>query len=127
MAALPPGVSLAAAEAILFTGKAVRVLKQPMSAAASHQALRAHGEVLGFAAALQGLQAAEAFRPADFELAVETMRAKVGGRAPLPPCRLHGAAALLGGLQRGSALHLLLLLLRRWRGCCGSWSGTAAT
>lgn len=79
MATLPPGVSLAAAEAILFTGKAVRVLKQPMSAAASHQALRAHGEVLGFAAALQELQAAEVFRPADFELAVETMRAKVGG------------------------------------------------
>ncbi|PSC73303.1 DNA polymerase alpha catalytic subunit [Micractinium conductrix] len=77
LAALPPDVSLPTAEAVLFIGKAVRVLKQPMSSAASHQALRAHAEILGFARALHALRAAEAPSAVQFDHCVETMRAKV--------------------------------------------------
>ena len=81
LAALPPDVSLPTAEAVLFIGKAVRVLKQPMSSAASHQALRAHAEILGFARALHALRAAEAPSAVQFDHCVETMRAKVGSGA----------------------------------------------
>ena len=91
---LPPDVSLPTAEAVLFIGKAVRVLKQPMSSAASHQALRAHAEILGFSQALHSLQAAEGFGAAQFDHCIEMMRAKVGwitGRASpsnAPTCPL---------------------------------------
>ncbi|PRW61252.1 gamma-tubulin complex component 4-like protein [Chlorella sorokiniana] len=74
---LPPGVSLPTAETVLFIGKAVRVLRQPMSAAASHQALRAHAEILGFSQALRALQRQEAFSAVQFDHCIETMRAKV--------------------------------------------------
>ncbi|KAL4434808.1 hypothetical protein ABPG77_005335 [Micractinium sp. CCAP 211/92] len=74
---LPPDVSLPTAEAVLFIGKAVRVLKQPMSSAASHQALRAHAEILGFSQTLHRLQAAEDFSAAQFDHCIESMRAKV--------------------------------------------------
>lgn len=77
LADLPPAVSLPTAEAVLFIGKAVRVLKQPMSSAALHQALRAHAEILGFSQALHRLQAAEAFSAVQFDHCIETMRAKV--------------------------------------------------
>ena len=74
---LPPDVSLPTAETVLFIGKAVRVLKQPMSSAASHQALRAHAEVLGFSQALHRLQRQEALSAVQFDHCIETMRAKV--------------------------------------------------
>lgn len=77
---LPPGVSLPTAETVLFIGKAVRVLRQPMSAAASHQALRAHAEILGFSQALRALQRQEAFSAVQFDRCIETMRAKVRGQ-----------------------------------------------
>lgn len=83
--ALPPGVSLPTAETALFIGKAVRVLRQPMSAAASHQALRAHAEILGFSQALRALQRQEAFSAVQFDHCIETMRAKVRGGAELSP------------------------------------------
>ncbi len=88
---LPPDVSLPTAEAVLFIGKAVRVLKQPMSSAASHQALRAHAEILGFSQALHRLQAAEDFSAAQFDHCIETMRAQVGWhRARVPEPALGG-------------------------------------
>ena len=74
-------MSVPTAETVLFIGMAVRVLKQPMSSAASHQALRAHAEILGFSAALRALQQAEAFSPVHFDHCIETMRAKVRGAA----------------------------------------------
>eukprot|EP00887_Chlorella_sp_A99_P007191 scaffold2.g7191.t1 len=79
LSALPPEVPLATAEAVLFVGKAVRVLMQPMSAAASQQALAAHAEILGFAAPLRALQRAEAFSGPALERCVEGMRARVAG------------------------------------------------
>jgi hypothetical protein len=64
--ALPPGVSLTTADTILFIGKAVRVLKQPVVAAAaaarSGQALQASSELLSFCDALHELQQREEFR-----------------------------------------------------------------
>jgi hypothetical protein len=77
LAELPPDVSLPTAETVLFIGKAVRVLKQPMSSAASHQALRAHAEILGFSQALHRLQRQEAFSAVQFDHCIEAMRAKV--------------------------------------------------
>jgi gamma-tubulin complex component 4 len=98
---LPPGVSPPAAEAVLFIGKAVRALKQPMSAAVSAQALAAHARVLGFSEALRRLQREEEFSAARFELCVEGMRAQVtalgGGPLPRPP-----AAARLRAVGRSS-------------------------
>lgn len=66
------------AETVLFIGKAVRSLKQPMSSAASRQALHAHAEILGFSQALHVLQRAESFSAVHFEHCIEQLRAKVG-------------------------------------------------
>lgn len=80
---------------MLFIGKAVRVLKQPMSSAASHQALRAHAEILGFSQALHQLQAAELFSTVQFDHCIETMRAKVGSYGMEGECSLHCRACAL--------------------------------
>jgi gamma-tubulin complex component 4 len=74
---LPPGVTLQTAEAILFVGKAVRVLKQPMSAAVSAEALKAHTEILSFADALRRLKNADRWRQIELEALIEGMRARV--------------------------------------------------
>ncbi|EFN52335.1 hypothetical protein CHLNCDRAFT_58938 [Chlorella variabilis] len=79
LADLPPDVSLPTAEAVLFVGKAVRVLKQPMSSAASHQALHAHAQILAFAHDLHRLQRQEAASAAQLEHCVESLRSKVSG------------------------------------------------
>lgn len=65
MASLPPGVSLTTADTILFIGKAVRVLKQPIaasSAVVSSQAVAANAELLAVCEALHELQQREQFR-----------------------------------------------------------------
>jgi gamma-tubulin complex component 4 len=74
---LPPGVTLQTAETILFIGKAVRVLKQPMSAAVSAEALRAHTEILSFADALRRLKNADRWRQIELEALIEGMRTRV--------------------------------------------------
>lgn len=74
---LPPGVTLQTAETILFIGKAVRVLKQPMSATVSAEALRAHTEILSFADALRRLKNADRWRQIELEALIEGMRARV--------------------------------------------------
>jgi hypothetical protein len=126
---LPPDISLPTAEAVLFIGKAVRVLKQPMSAAASHQALHAHAQILGFSQALHRLQQQEEFSSLHFEHCVESMRAKVSLCA-------HKTAGGWGAVWSVAAYSLGCALLVnsappstrcRCRACCGTWCSIAAT
>ncbi|KAL4856683.1 Gamma-tubulin complex component 4 [Chlorella vulgaris] len=102
---LPPDVSLPTAEAVLFIGKAVRVLKQPMSAAASHQALHAHAQILGFSQALHRLQQQEEFSSLHFEHCVESMRAKASLCA-------HKTAGGLGAVLKRSCVQPWLCIAR---------------
>jgi gamma-tubulin complex component 4 len=91
-AALPPGVSPAAAEAALFVGKAVRVLRVPAGGAdtgAGGEAGAARAAIAELAPALRALARAEAPRPAALEAALGAARAR--------------AAALLWDLVRRRA------------------------
>lgn len=67
---LPPGITDGTPLSILFIGKSVRALGGP---GRSQQAVD-----LGAKAALDRLQAAEAFDPTTFELMIESIREKVG-------------------------------------------------
>lgn len=73
--ALPPGVDLAVAESVRFTGCAVRVLTNPRGAYAG-RALLPDREVQEAAAAVGELSAAPAFDPAVFGAAIERLRSR---------------------------------------------------
>lgn len=79
LADLPSSVDLPTAESILFIGKAVRVLRQPTTMAASDYVLRAHTEVLAFSSVLQDIQKQNTLLPVAFQRAIDNMRAKVAG------------------------------------------------
>lgn len=101
-------MSLATAEAILFIGKAVRVLKQPVAAAgaaASAQALQANAEILGFCQALHDLQQREQFRWGSTHIrgAASTESCARGAHAGRGPC------TFLGCCVRSCCLQALLV------------------
>lgn len=76
MQALPPGVSVSIAEAILFVGKAVRVLQRPTGPLRSHELLP-HSQSMAFAEALRRLQQQPVFDDISFEHTIEHIRSKV--------------------------------------------------
>lgn len=76
-AALTQEITLPTAHAAMFIGKAVRALRQPMAAAASEEAARAHSQILSFSGTLRDLQRQDLLRPVALEHAVEVMRSAV--------------------------------------------------
>lgn len=76
MQALPPGVSVSIAEAILFVGKAVRVLQRPTGPLRSHELLP-HSHSRAFAEALRRLQQQPVFDDISFQHTIEHIRSKV--------------------------------------------------
>ena len=76
MQALPPGVSVSIAEAILFVGKAVRVLQRPTGPLRHHE-LRPHSHSRAFATALRQLQQQPVFDEISFQHTIEHIRSKV--------------------------------------------------
>jgi hypothetical protein len=77
VAALPPYVSLATAESILFVGKAVRVLRQGSKFGSLAEPMQELYNMDDVDARLHGLQLAEEMHPLEFEHAIESIRAKV--------------------------------------------------
>lgn len=87
MQALPPGVTVAIAESILFVGKAVRVLQRPTGPLKNHDLLP-QSDAISFAKALRQLQQEDVFDQIGFERKVELIRTTV---RPLPQ---HAASPL---------------------------------
>ena len=78
LAALPPGVSLVTAEAVLFAGKAQRILlHQPSGGKARHLAARS-AAVQRFAKTLRELQRQPSLNQIRLEQAVSAVHAEVG-------------------------------------------------
>ena len=78
LAALPPGISLPAAEALLFVGKAVRILARPGTPSATAAAPPTTLDFGGFRAALRRLQRQAAFSHLELERAVTDVHSMVG-------------------------------------------------
>ncbi|KAL3140276.1 Gamma-tubulin complex component 4 [Trebouxia sp. C0009 RCD-2024] len=76
MQALPPGVTVAIAESILFVGKAVRVLQRPTGPLKNHDLLP-QSDAISFAKALRQLQQEDVFDQIGFERKVELIRTTV--------------------------------------------------
>jgi len=78
--ALPPGVSPQTASSILFTGKAIRILRQAALGTKSVAvAQQPQSEILLGAKMLQELRSKDVIRPAALRFVVEIMQTKVSG------------------------------------------------
>lgn len=77
LAAIPPGVSLSTAEAVLFVGKAVRILLRPGTTPTSVAAPPAAPDLAEFTATVWRLQRQVAFSHLELERAVSEVHSKV--------------------------------------------------
>ena len=76
--ALPPAVPAAVAEAVLFVGRSIRILRHSLpSTAAGGSPVDVDFEVTSFSRKLRELQQEETLRPAALRYAVETVQCKV--------------------------------------------------
>lgn len=100
MAALPPYVSLATAESILFVGKAVRVLRQGSTSSSSVEPKHSLCDMSDVDARLHALQLAEELHPLEFEHVLESIRSKVLIWASRACAEVHhGGCTVLGILS----------------------------
>ena len=102
MAALPPGVSLVTAEAVLFVGKAQRILlHRPSGEKARHVDTAQSAAVQRFAKTLRELQRQPSLNQIRLEQAVSAVHAEVrsanGGSLPTDrfPDVKHGSSEML--------------------------------
>lgn len=112
---LPPAVPAAVAEAVLFVGRSIRILRHSLpSAAAGGSPVDVDAEVAAFSRKLRELQQEETLRPAALRFAVETVQGKVAGllwELLRQKCDLDGQLAALQAyflLGRGDLYQQLL-------------------